>query len=325
MRATSRPKLFHVSALDGFREIWSHANATFGQGTPSDGAQFDQSSKLQGLQEAVKSARPDGTWSGSASDSYAEANGKQERTIGGIANLDKRLAAEVDRSASVVMAGRRDLEDVRQWVNDAAARVPNTAAGERMLYPVISKGSSEIQDILTRSHGDLSTIAGRIHGLSGEYQALGDGDGDGGKGGTKVDKPPKTPDTTLDLDDIVYLDPTALGPPHHVEIGPGTWVPRNDFPGVTPSPPKAPLDYRDIQYLGPGAMGKPWQKELVPGSGAWVPDPNYPGFVQRPPEVPVDMATASVLEPGQQIPAGMVELYPGSRVAIPDPTANAPR
>jgi hypothetical protein len=325
MRTTSRPKLVHVSALDGFREIWSHAIATFGQGTPSDGSQFDQSSRLQGLQEAVKSARPDGTWSGSASDSYAEANGKQERTIGGIANLDKRLAAEVDRSASVVTAGRRDLEDVRQWVNDAAARVPNTAAGERMLYPVISKGSSEIQGILTRSHDDLSTIAGRIHGLSGEYQALGDGDGGGGKGGTKVDKLPKTPDTTLDLDDIQYLDPTAPGPSHHVEIGPGTWVPKNDFPGVSPSPPKAPLDYKDIQYLKPGIKGQPWQKELVPGSGAWVPDPNYPGFVQRPPEVPVDMATASILDPGQQIPAGMIELYPGSLVAIPDPNANAPR
>jgi hypothetical protein len=46
---------------------------------------------------------------------------------------------------------------------------------------VISKGSSDIQDILTRSHGDLSAIAGRIEGLSGEYQALGEGDSGGGK------------------------------------------------------------------------------------------------------------------------------------------------
>jgi hypothetical protein len=314
-----------VSALDGFRTIWSHANATFGQGTPSDGSHFDQSGQLQDLQNAVKSATPHDTWSGSASESYAEANAKQDRTIGGIASLDKRLAAEVDRSASVVTAGRRDLENVRQWVDDAASRVPNTAAGEHMLYPVISKGSSDIQEILTRSHGDLSAIAGRIHGLSGEYQALSEGEGEGGKGGTKIDKLPKTPDTTLDLDDIEYLDPSALGPSHYVEIGPGTWVPKNDFPGVAPSPPKAPLDYKDIEFLGPNVKGQRWQKELVPGSGAWVPDPNYPGFQQHPPEVPVDMATAAILDPEQKIPEGMIELYPGSRVAIPDPDLGAPR
>ena len=312
-----------MSALEGFRAIWSHANAAFGQGTPSNGAQLDQSDRLQSLRDSVQSAGPDGAWTGSAADSYSEANSKQANTIGSIANLDKRLAAEVDRSASVVMAGRRDLENVRQWVNDAASRVQNTAAGDRQLYPVISKGSSDIQEILTRSHGDLSAIAGRIHALSGEYQAL--GEGEGGKAGKKLDKLPKTPDTTLDLDDIQYLDPKALGPSHYVDIGPGTWIPKNDFPGVAPSPPKAPLDYRDIEYLGPDVKGKSWQMELVPGSGAWVPNPSSPGFVQHPPEVPVDMATAAILLPGEQIPAGMVELYPGSRVAIPDPDANAPR
>ncbi|TPG31948.1 EspA/EspE family type VII secretion system effector [Mycolicibacterium hodleri] len=318
-----------MSALDGFRTIWSHANATFGQGTPIDGSQFDQSDGLRNLQDTVRSARPDGAWTGSASDSYAEANGKHERTLGGIARLDKRLASEVDRSAAVVMAGRRDLENVRQWVNDAAARVPNTTVGERMLYPVISKGSSEIKDILTRSHRDMSAIAGRIHGLSGEYQTL--SEGEGGKAGAKLDKLPKTPDTTLDLDDVEYLDPTALGPSHYVEIGPGTWVPENDYPGVAPSPPKAPLDYRDIDYRGPfnpndsKTWGRTGYKELVPGSGAWVPDPNAPGFAQHPPEVPVDMATAQILDPGQLIPSGMVELYPGSRVAIPDPNLGAPR
>ena len=39
-------------------------------------------------------------------------------------------------------AGRRDLDAVKQWVSDAAATVPNTAAGQRMLWPIVSKGSS---------------------------------------------------------------------------------------------------------------------------------------------------------------------------------------
>ncbi len=339
--ASAGPKLVRVSALDGFRTIWSHANATFGQGIPSGGSQFDQSSRLQGLQDAVKSARPDAAWTGSASESYAEANSKHERTIGGIASLDKRLASEVDRSAAVVTAGRRDLEDVRQWVNDAAARVPNTATGDRMLYPVISKGSSDIQDILTRSHGDLSAIAGRIHGLSGEYQALGDGDGNGeGKADKQLPddwRKPKTPNTTLDLDDIEYRppfvpgDPSTYGPSNGIELGPGTWLRTNNSPGVEPSTPKAPLDYRDIEYRGPydphkpETRGRPGYTELVPGSGAWVPDPNAPGFVQHPPEVPVDMATATILHEGDKIPEGMITLYPGSLVAIPDPNLGGPR
>ncbi len=329
-----------MSALDGFRAIWFHANAIFGQGIPSDGSQFDQSSRLQGLQDAVKSARPDAAWTGSASESYAEANGKHERTIGGIANLDKRLASEVDRSAAVVTAGRRDLEDVRQWVDDAAARMPNTAAGERMLYPVISKGSSDIQDILTRSHADLSAIAGRIDGLSGEYEALGDGDGEGGKAGKQLPddwRKPRTPNTTLDLDDIEYRPPfvpgdeSTYGPPNGIELGPGTWLRTNNPPGVEPSPPKAPLDYRDIEVLppfdpkNPKSFGRSGYMELVPASGAWVPDPNAPGFVQHPPEVPVDMATAAILNEGDRIPEGMIELYPGSRIAIPDPNLGPPR
>jgi hypothetical protein len=314
-----------VGALDGFRVIWTNANAVFGQGIPSGGAQFDQSAELRRLQNTVTSARPDGRWTGAASDSYGDANGRHARTLGGIADLDRRLGLEVDRAAAVVTAGRRDLEAVRQRVSDAAASVPNTAAGERMLYPAISKGSSDIQEILNRSHGDMSEIGDRIRGIGNEYQALSDGEG---KGGKKLDKvpTPKTPNTTLDLDDIEYQDPGALGPANHVEIGPGTWIPDNNHPGVEPSPPKAPLDYKDIEYVGPGS-GPPHEgmMELVPGSGAWVPDPNSAGYAPHVPEVPVDMARAKILEPGELAESGMIPIYPGARIAIPDPNAGAPR
>lgn len=324
-----------MSALDGFRSIWTNANAAFGQGTPSGGAQFDQSGSLHQLQHTVNSAQPDTKWIGAASDSYSETNSRQARTIGGIADLDKRLAVEVDRAAGVVTAGRADLDSVLRSVNDAAARVPNTAAGERMLYPTISKGAKEIQDILNRSHGDLTAIGERIRGIGSDYQLL--GGGDDGTGGTTHDKPPKTPNTTLDLDDIIRMPPfvsgdaTTFPPSHTIEIGPGTYVPANDFPGVTPPPPTAPLDYKDIKYLGPFNPAKPSGQippgymELVPGSGAWVPNPDAPGFVSHTPEVPVDMATARILEPGESIPADMIELYPGSRVYIPNPVPGAPR
>lgn len=334
-----------VSApLEGFLSLWNQAHATYGTGTPSDGSQFDQSSRLLDLQESVTSAAPNSRWTGAAADSYSEANSAHARTLGNLADLDKRLGAEVGRSAAVVAAGRRDLEAVRTWVVDAAAAVPNTAAAQRMLWPVISRGSKELQDIVNRSTADLSAIAQRVRGLGSEYEELGKpkegigaepmgimGEGDDGKGGTYVPKD-TMPRTTLDLDDIerrppfVPGDPSTYGPPGGIEIGPGTWLRRNDFPGVEPTPPKAPLDYRDIDYRGPKSLAPaPWMMELVPDSGAWVPNPNYPGFIQHPPEVPVDMATATILEPGQLVPSGMIELYPGASIAIPDPTANAPR
>lgn len=162
-----------MGALDGFRSIWTNANAAFGEGSPTGGEQFDQSPDLRRLQNTVTSAGPDESWAGAASDSYAEANAGHARTLGGIAELDKRLAVEVDRAAEVVTTGRRDLEAIRQRVNDAAASVPNTAAGERLLYPAISKGSSDIQEILNRSHGDLSAIGERIRAIGNRYDELG--------------------------------------------------------------------------------------------------------------------------------------------------------
>ena len=123
---------------------WSQARATFGQGVPSDGSRFDQSSQFRQLQNQVESAAPGSRRSGDASDSYADANANHARKLGNIGELDQRLGAEVQRSAAVVTAGRRDLEAVKQWVSDAAAAVPNTAAGQRMLWPIVSKGSAEI-------------------------------------------------------------------------------------------------------------------------------------------------------------------------------------
>jgi hypothetical protein len=325
-----------VSALDGFLATWSQARATFGEGVPNEGSQFDHSGRLRGLQDDVKSLAPGSDWTGSGSDTYADANSRQARTLGNLADLDERLGAEVDRSAAVVSAGRRDLDAVRQWVVDAAATVPRTAAGDRMLWSVVSKGSGELTDIINRSNGDLAAIAQRIRGMGSEYQAL----GSEGKGGKRLDKnaaEPKTPDTTLDLDDITRKPPfvpgddSTLAPPHSIEIGPGTYVPANDYAGVEPTPPKAPLDYNDIDYRGPydpgnpDTWGRPGYMELVPNSGAWVPDPNAPGFVPHPPEVPVDMATAKVLQEGELAPAGMIPIYPGARIAIPDPNADAPR
>jgi hypothetical protein len=317
-----------VSALDAFLSTWSTARSTFGDGAPQQGTQFDNSSRLQQLQGGVASAAPGGAWTGAASDKYSDENRRHSGTLGAMAGLDKRLAASVDQSAAVVAAGRRDLDAVRQWVVDAAATIPRTAASERMLWPVISKGSDEIADIIQRSHGDLTAIADKLHSVGAEYDELGR-DKESDVEPVSFDREKKKnelPETTLDLADIVYKSPDALGDPGYMELVPGSgvWVPDPHSPLYRPNPVQAPLDLNDIEYLGPGMKGRPWQMELVPGSGAWVPDPNYPGYQPKVPEAPVDLGEIEIVDPTSLIPSDMVELWPRSGVLIRDPYLGRP-
>lgn len=131
---------------------WSNARSTLGQGTPQRGAQFDNSNQLRQLQSDVESAAPGERWTGSAADSYAEANSNQGRVLGQMAGLDQRLGAEVDRSAAVVAAGRRNLDEVKQWVLDAASSVPQTPDREQQLLPIARRGIGDVADVLTQSN-----------------------------------------------------------------------------------------------------------------------------------------------------------------------------
>jgi hypothetical protein len=161
-----------VSVLDGFLSTWSKARQTFGEGTPQTGAQYDNSGTLRGLQSTVETAAPGSQWTGGAANAYGAANTEHGRVLGQTAGLDQRLAAEVDNSAQVVDAGRRNLDAMRQWVVDAAANVPPGQAGETMKMAIAQKGLTQLQEIIQKSNGDMNAIGGRIRGLGDEYQAL---------------------------------------------------------------------------------------------------------------------------------------------------------
>ena len=154
-----------VGVLDAFLVTWSRARAAFGDGAPQDGSAYDQSPALLELQAEVAGGGPGQHWRGPGSDAYGHANDKQAGVLGVAARLDRQLRAEVDKSAEVVAAGRRELDGVRQWVLDAASEVPQTAEGERMLYPVVSRGSGEIVEILERAVADMHSISTRIGGI----------------------------------------------------------------------------------------------------------------------------------------------------------------
>jgi EspA/EspE family len=162
-----------VSVLNAFLSTWSNARQTYGEGTPQTGAQYDGSSTLNQLQSTVQTAAPGSKWTGGAANAYGAANTEHGRVLGQLAGLDQRLSAHVDQSAEVVAAGRRDLDAVRKWVVDAAASVPQNAAGERMQMAIVQKGISQVQEIIQRSNGELNSIGGKIRDLGDEYQALG--------------------------------------------------------------------------------------------------------------------------------------------------------
>ena len=153
---------------------WSNARDTLGHGTPQEGAPFDNSAQLRQMQTTVASAAPGDRWTGSAADSYGDANSKQGRMLGQMAGLDQRLGAEVDRSAAVVAAGRQNLDGVKQWVLDAAAAVPQSDQREQQLLPIARKGIGDVADVVKQTHGDLNAIGGRIQAIGNEYKDLGD-------------------------------------------------------------------------------------------------------------------------------------------------------
>ncbi|WP_211296071.1 EspA/EspE family type VII secretion system effector [Mycobacterium aquaticum] len=163
-----------MGLLDAFNQTWSQARETFGQGTPEDGSKFDGSSRLLQMKSSVEAAAPDSRWQGTASDAYAAANKEHAQVYGKLADLDKRMAAEVTNAATVVTTGRQNLDNVKSWVTRMAASIPDTDADERdrKLLPIVNKGVSQLSDIIQKSTNDMTDIRGRVQGIKGEYDAL---------------------------------------------------------------------------------------------------------------------------------------------------------
>lgn len=214
--------------LAAFLSTWDNARATLGAGTPVDGSQFDQSAPLAELRRTVQAASPDAAWTGMAAECYGDRNQRLAGTIGGLAELDRRLGAEVDRSAVVVAACRRDLDSVRHWVLSAAASLPDTAAGERALLPVVSRGVGELADILNRSNTDMNAIAARIREIGDGYQTLGDREGRDGDSRDPDGKPEEPPQIPEGEDGIPPPPPWERHDQGSGEWGSQPWYSRGD-------------------------------------------------------------------------------------------------
>ena len=179
--------------LNAFLSTWSSARSTFGEGSPQAGATYDNSATLRQLESGLEGAAPGSRWTGSAADAYGAANTEHRQVIGQLAGLDQRLGAQVDQSAQVVAAGRRDLDAVRQWVVAAANSVPPGKAGEQMMLLIVQKGITQVMEVVQRSNGDLNAVGEKIRALGDEYGIL--GNQRFGSGGDSPPVPGEDPDT----------------------------------------------------------------------------------------------------------------------------------
>ncbi|BBY51190.1 hypothetical protein MARA_46580 [Mycolicibacterium arabiense] len=167
--------MLRVGVIDGFDATWSQARQTYGEGTPTTGEKFDQSSTLHNLKSTMDGAAPGSRWSGGASEAYGAANTEHQRVIGAIGDLDKQLGTQVTNAANLVNSGRNDLDSVKKWVHDAAATTQNNQAGERMKMTIVSKGLGQLTEVINNTDGQMQKVKGEIDKIKGEYEALGTG------------------------------------------------------------------------------------------------------------------------------------------------------
>lgn len=164
-----------MSPLEGFLTTWSRALRTFGHGEPADGSQFDASAALRQLTAEVESASSGDYWHGGAAEEYSAANADHGDVLDRLAELDARLAAEIDNSARIVISGRADLDDVREWVISAASSLPGNRAAEIMVMPIVSQGLGQLSAILSAANAELNAIGARIRQIGAEYADPGPG------------------------------------------------------------------------------------------------------------------------------------------------------
>lgn len=204
-----------MGLLDAFYSTWDKARATYGEGVPDDGSQFDGSSRLLEMKAGIEAAAPDDRWQGTASEAYAAANKDHAIVFGKLADLDKRMAAEVKKAADVVTAGRNSLDATRSWVTSMVNALPETTAADRdrKLLPIVNKGIGEVSETVQKSTQAMTEIGRSVTGLKGEWDSLknqkfapaGNTKGDemlGVKGDFKEDMPELPPRVPEDPDEF---------------------------------------------------------------------------------------------------------------------------
>lgn len=164
-----------MSALDGFYSTWNKARATFGVGTPVDGSQHDGSSQLLRMKGMVESAAQHDGWQGKGAEAYAAANREHAAVYQKLADLDKKMAAEVTNAANIVTNGRTQLDTTKSWVDSAVKSLPaslSSQAREQSLIPIATKGITQVKNTVSTANGEMLKIGSRITDIKNQYDEL---------------------------------------------------------------------------------------------------------------------------------------------------------
>ncbi|MDF3340197.1 EspA/EspE family type VII secretion system effector [Mycolicibacterium septicum] len=197
-----------MSALDGFYSTWNKAKDTFGVGTPTDGSQYNgSSSQLLKMKSSIESAQPDDRWQGSGSQAYAAVNKQHAGVYEKLADLDKKMAAEVTNAANVVTNGRNQLDTTKSWVDSAVNSLPqslSSQAREKSLIPIAKEGITQVNNTVSTANGDMLKIGFRVSDLKNAFdelqnQKLGPGEKKGDTEGLKDKDGDGKPDDDSEL------------------------------------------------------------------------------------------------------------------------------
>lgn len=164
-----------MGALDGFYSTWNKARETFGVGTPTDGSQHDGSSQLLKMKGMVESAAKHDGWQGAGADAYAAANKNHADVYGKLAELDKRMSAEVTNAANIVTTGRAQLDATKSWVDSMVQSLPSSLssqARENSLIPIANQGITQVNNTVSTANGDMLKIGFRVTDIKNEYDDL---------------------------------------------------------------------------------------------------------------------------------------------------------
>lgn len=165
-----------MSALDGFYSTWNKAKDTFGVGTPTDGSQYNgSSSQLLKMKSSIESASKHDGWQGTGADAYAAANKEHAGVYEKLADLDKKMAAEVTNAANVVTNGRNQLDTTKSWVDSAVNALPqslNSQAREKSLIPIAKEGITQVNTTVSNANGAMLQIGIRVNELKNGFDEL---------------------------------------------------------------------------------------------------------------------------------------------------------
>lgn len=164
-----------MSALDGFYSTWNKARETFGVGTPVDGSQHDGSSQLLKMKGMVESAAQHDGWQGKGAEAYAAANKEHASVYGKLAELDKKMSAEITNAANIVTNGRTQLDTTKSWVDSAVNSLPSSLsaqAREKSLIPIAKEGITQVNNTVSTANGEMLKVGFRVTDIKNQYDEL---------------------------------------------------------------------------------------------------------------------------------------------------------